>query len=75
MNCPYCQSAQTRALAKTTDLGYVVYRCQGWGTIYRNSDSDLFVRGLNWNVFEWHWHYRWLDTVWFDHNPAAVLAS
>ena len=29
MNCPYCQSTQTRALAKTTDLGYVVYRCQG----------------------------------------------
>src|SRR5919199_2586610 len=29
MNCPYCQSAQTRALVKTTDLGYVVYRCQG----------------------------------------------
>src|SRR3954467_4193653 len=29
MNCPYCQSAQTRALANTTDLGYVVYRCQG----------------------------------------------
>ena len=28
MNCPYCQSAQTRALAKITDLGYVVYRCQ-----------------------------------------------
>ena len=31
MNCPYCQSTQTRALAKTTDLGYVVYRCQGCG--------------------------------------------
>jgi hypothetical protein len=29
MNCPHCQSVQTRALAKTTDLGYVVYRCQG----------------------------------------------
>jgi transposase-like protein len=29
MNGPYCQSAQTRALAKTTDLGSMVYRCQG----------------------------------------------
>ena len=29
MNGPYCQSAQTRPLAKTTDLGYVLYRCQG----------------------------------------------
>jgi putative transposase len=29
MNGPSCQSAQTRALAKTTDLGSVVYRCQG----------------------------------------------
>ena len=29
MNCPYCQSDSTRALAKTTELGYVTYRCQG----------------------------------------------
>jgi len=29
MNGPSCQSAQTRALAKTTDLGYAVYRCRG----------------------------------------------
>jgi transposase-like protein len=28
MHCPLCQSAQTRALAKTTNLGYAVYHCQ-----------------------------------------------
>ena len=28
MNCPHCSSRQTRKLAKTTDLGYAVYRCQ-----------------------------------------------
>jgi putative transposase len=28
MNCPHCPSRQTRKLAKTTDLGYAVYRCQ-----------------------------------------------
>jgi hypothetical protein len=28
MNCPHWPSRQTRNLAKTTDLGYVVYRCQ-----------------------------------------------
>src|SRR5919206_833237 len=28
MNCPHCSSRQTRKLAKTTDLGYGVYRCQ-----------------------------------------------
>ena len=27
MNCPHCQSRQTRKLSKTTDLGYKIYRC------------------------------------------------
>ncbi len=29
MNCPHCHSTQTRALVKTTDLGYAVFHCQG----------------------------------------------
>src|SRR3954465_10107538 len=29
MNCPHCQSRQTRQLSKMTDLGYAVYRCPG----------------------------------------------
>jgi putative transposase len=28
MNCPHCQSDSTKALSKTTDLGYALYRCQ-----------------------------------------------
>ena len=36
MNCPHCQSRQTRKLSKTTDLGYVVYRCPD----YRRSFNE-----------------------------------
>jgi len=45
-----------------------------WGTIYRNSDGDLFVRYLHWNGAEWDWNYHWLDD---DFNAAypAALAS
>jgi len=43
--------------------------------INRNSDSNPYVRYLNWNGDRWNWNYNWLDNDWDDNNPAAVLAS
>ena len=45
-----------------------------WGTIYRDSDGDLYVRCLDWHVSRWSWSYRWLDCGFRSGNPA-VLAS
>ena len=42
MKCPDCQSAQTRALAKTTDLGSVVSRCQGCRRQFNERTGTLF---------------------------------
>lgn len=46
-----------------------------WGTIYRNSDGDLYVRCLCWGVGGWQWNYRWLVSVWRERSPAALRAS
>ena len=46
-----------------------------WGTIYRNSFGDLFVRYLDWHGSRWGWNVRWLDYVWDDDNPALVRAK
>ncbi len=46
-----------------------------WGTIYRISGGDLYVRCLCWLGDRWHWRYAWLDDDWYDSRPAAVLAS
>ena len=46
-----------------------------WGTIYRHSDGNLFVRYLLWSGDGGYWIYFWLDDDWYDFNPAAVLAS
>ena len=46
-----------------------------WGTIYRDSRGDLYVRCLYWDGSRWHWNYRWLDRSFNDDYPAAVLAS
>ena len=46
-----------------------------WGTIYRNRVGRLYVRDLAWNGDGWRWSYRWLDSVWFSDNPAAIRAS
>ncbi len=32
-----------------------------WGTIYRNSGGNLYVRYLDWGGSEWGWDYVWLD--------------
>lgn len=46
-----------------------------WGTIYRGSDGDLYVRCLCWYGGEWDWDCYWLDRGFHDDGPAAVSAS
>lgn len=46
-----------------------------WGTIYRYSDGDLFVRCLYWCGGRWGWSRHWLDLSFNDSHPAAVSAS
>jgi len=47
-----------------------------WGTIYHNSDGDLYVRGLYWNGDRWCWGYLWLLVGEFGgYRPAVVSAS
>lgn len=45
-----------------------------WGTIYRRSSGNLFVRFLRWNGGEWNWRYYWLDCYFNDNDPSAVFA-
>lgn len=46
-----------------------------WGTIYRSSGGDLFVRFLYCHDGSWHCNHDWLGHVWYGGGPAAVLAS
>lgn len=46
-----------------------------WGTIYRDSDGNLYVRHLYWGDGAWNWDYYWIVYCWDDSNPAAVPAS
>lgn len=46
-----------------------------WGTIYRYSYGNLFVRYLCWLNGSWRWGHYWLGSAWYGDNPAAVLAS
>ncbi len=46
-----------------------------WGTVYRSSDGDLYVRYLFWRGGRWHWSNLWLGYSWHGNSPAAVLAS
>lgn len=46
-----------------------------WGTIYRNSDGDLYVRCLYWSGDRWDWGYGWLGNDWVGVHPAALRAS
>ncbi len=45
-----------------------------WGTIYRNSNGDLFVRYLRWSGSQWCWNCGWLGGNFDDNDPAAVSA-
>ncbi len=46
-----------------------------WGTVYRRSDGDLYVRYLSWHGDRCLWSSLWLDGDWHSNNPAAVSAS
>ena len=46
-----------------------------WGTIYRNSAVNLFVRYLYWNGDRLDWDYCWLDLDFYSIGPAVVRAS
>lgn len=43
-----------------------------WGTVYRDSDGNLFVRCLVWGGDRWRWRYDWLDDHFGSHDPAAL---
>jgi len=42
-----------------------------WGTVYRRSDGDLYVRCLYRSDGRWRWDDRWLGLGRFDGYPAA----
>lgn len=46
-----------------------------WGTIYRNSKGDLFVRDLYWFCGRWQSNSGWLGSSWSGPGLAALLAS
>jgi hypothetical protein len=45
-----------------------------WGTIYRDSDGDLYVRQLDWDGSKWSWHFKWLNNI-FSIGSFAAIAS
>ena len=45
-----------------------------WGTIYRCSDGNLFVRCLYWYGSRWYWLYSWLGSDFYSGNPAAIAS-
>jgi len=46
-----------------------------WGTIFRDSSGDLYVRYLYWNDDRWIWNIYLLDRDFSDDNPAAVACK
>lgn len=46
-----------------------------WGTIYRHSGGNLYVRYLYWIDGRWRSNYCWLDVGWDVRSGAAVSAS
>jgi hypothetical protein len=42
-----------------------------WGTIYRDSGGNLYIRYLCWNGNRWGWSDDWLGYDWLSDNPAA----
>ncbi len=42
-----------------------------WGTIYRNSGGNLYVRCLFWFGGKWYWYCHWLGSDWYARDPAA----
>jgi len=46
-----------------------------WGTIYRDSYGDLYVRCLYWRGGRWHWNHLQVDNDFYSYYPAALRAS
>ncbi|PIZ99774.1 MAG: hypothetical protein COX77_00545 [Candidatus Komeilibacteria bacterium CG_4_10_14_0_2_um_filter_37_10] len=46
-----------------------------WGTIYRGSDDNLYVRYLIWDGAMWDWRRRWLGDDFASSDFPAALAS
>jgi len=46
-----------------------------WGTIYRDSSGDLYVRCLCWRGSRWDWSGGWVGGGWRGRGPAALRAS
>lgn len=46
-----------------------------WGTIYRYSAGDSYVRYLCFGGCRWHWSYGWLGSGWGGGSPTALRAS
>jgi hypothetical protein len=46
-----------------------------WGTIYRDSDGNFYVRCLRWYGVRWDWYCHWLDVDWNFANPAVLRVS
>ena len=46
-----------------------------WGTIYRDSSGDLYVRYLDWYGGRWYWSCDWLDNGWSSNYPAALAST
>jgi len=46
-----------------------------WGTIYRDSDGSLCVRGLSWDGDGWGWDYHWLGFHWRGSKTAVVSVA
>lgn len=45
-----------------------------WGTIYRNSSGNLYVRCLYFDGDRWDWYDSWLDRRFDSLDPSAVRA-
>lgn len=59
---------------KKDDAGNTIY-IFFWGTIFRGSGGDLFVRCFYFEGGGWQQGYGWLGGGWGGSDPAALLAS
>lgn len=59
---------------KKDSQGRTVY-IYAWGTIFRDSGGDLYVRYWCWGDGALQPYYDWLDNHWDEQDPALVSAS
>jgi len=46
-----------------------------WGTIYRYSSGNLYVRCLDWDGGRWEWYFHWLGGDFRGRSPVVIPAS